>query len=563
MRRSLPATAALLAALSLPALLGTSAVRTGGALWRLGAGPHPYWVPAEALLLYVWIPVVVVSACALFLAPGLLAVQALRAANSFGDWVLRGFALSIVLVSLTATVVQSVTGATVAGRGFAVLILASAAGIVAVAVALGRREATPPWDHGDGAVALSLLVVPALLVACLAPKFLWESLNGDGAHSFEAARRMLYSASPFFPPAAGGMSTYPGLKTFLPTYPISWFLRLFGETEGAARLPFVLMLGTTYAGIAALLKRPPDAPKADRWLVWCGLAAYATVMAFDASYESYHADIGLPGVAVTLTVAMGLGLIGATIRGEGRWMALFVALLYATSPAGLLFAGFWLVAMLLALRPLRLREAAIIVFSLVACMAAEKVVPGVMSALGVAPPGTEHATGSLAKRLLALQWREVKRVAYVVLPCGIVPAAMVLAWWRQDRVARALALTAAAVFAFFYTQQRFAIHFFAPAMLLPIAVCWRSAPRSWLFRGGVGGAALAAILVSLPPRTAPWLGTREVGMSLEDRAGGYPAGDPLVFKRSELLVALFPPPANPAVPEKSYGGSPLAWNFYA
>ncbi|MCC6927915.1 MAG: hypothetical protein IT359_02880 [Gemmatimonadaceae bacterium] len=563
MRRSLPATSALLFALALPALLGTDVVESAAALWRLGGSAHPYWIPGEALRLYLLFPVVAVSACVLFLTPGLLTVQALRAANNVGDWVLRGIAVSIVLVSVAATAVQSILGATLQGRGFALVVVALSAVVFVVALAAGRRDAEMPWDSGDKAVALSLLVMPAALVAVLAPKFLWESLNGDGAHSFEAARRMLYSASPFFSPAAGGMSTYPGLKTFLPSYPISWFVRLFGETEGGARLPFILMLGATYAGLAALLKRPPDAPKADRWLLWGGLAAYTTVMAFDASYEAYHADIALPGVAVTLTVAMGLGLIGATIRGEGRWMAFFVALLYATSPAGLLFAGFWLVAMLLALRPLRIREGAIIVASLLACIAAEKVVPGLMSALGAAPPGTEHATGSLAKRLLALQWREVKRVAYVVLPSGIVPAVMLLAWWRQNQLARALSLLSAAVFVFFYTQQRFAVHFFAPAMILPLAVCWRAAPRSWWFRGAIVAGALIAIVASLPPTTTPWLGTREVGMALEDRTGGYRAGDPLVFKRSELLVALFPPPANPAVPEKSYGGSPLAWNYYA
>lgn len=556
-------TAAITAALSIPAVIGTGAVADAAALWRLGGAAHPYFIAGEALRLYLWLPMVVVSACALFLAPGLVTVQALRAANNFGDWVLRGFAVSIVLVSAAATVVQSVVQQPVTGRMFALLVVLLVAILLGGALATGRGDEPLPWDEGDGAASLSLFIVPALLVAALAPKLYWESLNGDGAHSFEAARRMLYSASPFFSAKAGGMSTYPGLKTFLPSYPISWFIRLFGETEGGARLPFVLVLGATYAGIIALLKRSPGASRADRWLVWLGLGVYTTVMAFDASYEVYHADIGLPGVAVTLTVAMGLGLISASVKGEAGWMAFFVALLYASSPAGLLFAAFWLVAMLLALRPLRLREAAVIVVALVACVVAERVVPAAITALGGTPPGSEHSTGSLAKRLLALQWRDWERVAYAVLPSGIVPAAMVLAWWRQDQVGRALALLSAAIFAFFYTQQRFALHFFAPVMLLPLAICWRSAPRTLSFRAAVVSGAIAAFLLSLPPDTAPWLFTREVGMSIADRTGGYPEGDPIVFKRSELLVGLFPPPANRAVPDQSYGGSPLAWNYYA
>jgi len=65
---------------------------------------------------------VAASACVLFLAPGLLVVQVMRAADNFGAWVRRGFAITVVGVSGVASVVQSVAGATVSGQRFVFLL---------------------------------------------------------------------------------------------------------------------------------------------------------------------------------------------------------------------------------------------------------------------------------------------------------------------------------------------------------------------------------------------------------------------------------------------------------
>jgi hypothetical protein len=44
---------------------------------------------------------------------------------------------------------------------------------------------------------------------------------------------------------------------------------------------------------------------------------------------------------------------------------------------------------------------------------------------------------------------------------------------------------------------------------------------------------------------------------------GYSEMAPEVYKASEMLKHLFPYDLHPTVPELSYGGSPLAWNYYA
>jgi hypothetical protein len=76
-------------------------------------------------------------------------------------------------------------------------------------------------------------------------------------------------------------------------------------------------------------------------------------------------------------------------------------------------------------------------------------------------------------------------------------------------------------------------------------------------------AGVAALVLSLPSDPAPHTSARLVGSAIEDRLGGYEVLDPAVFRRSSMLRHLFPYDWNPSVPSGSYGGSPLAWNYYA
>jgi len=55
----------------IPAVARSDAVGKAAALFPLADSAHPYFVPAHAWTLYLWTPVVVMSACLLFLSPGL------------------------------------------------------------------------------------------------------------------------------------------------------------------------------------------------------------------------------------------------------------------------------------------------------------------------------------------------------------------------------------------------------------------------------------------------------------------------------------------------------------
>jgi hypothetical protein len=454
---------------------------------------------------------------------------------------------------------------------------AAAAGLAALALArpgaalrLTRRDA-----HTLAAAAAGTF---AVLVG-FAPKLLWETFNGDGAHAYESARMLLHRTLPFWGPDAGAMASYPGVTSFLSSYPTAWFIRLFGEIEASARIPYLLFLAAgLFAGLVAVIEaRTEDrGPRTEgeansagvrtAWLLWPALIVLTAVLGFSATYNPYHADLALPATQDALVLAWFLGFAWAFLTRRHAWMLLFAGLTYATSPAGQLLLGFWLVAAALFQRPFPVRTLAVAAGAVALWVVVAKLSPAVLTALGQTAPGTEHATGSLARRLLNVQWRHWRRLAWAVVPGGILPALAVPLFWRQDRTARTIAATAAASFAFFYVQGRVSLHYFVPAMVLPLAVFWRMVPAAFPTRRlapVVAGAALLALVASLPRHTDPHLAARAVGARIEDRLPGYDVAAPAALRRSELLSTLFPRDAHHTVPDSSYGGSPLSWYYYA
>ncbi len=573
--RQLALLAASVAALSLPALLGRAVVPDAVAL-RLAATPgDPWLVPGHALLLYVGVPAVAVSTCVLVLAPGLFLALALRRGRSAGEWLLSGLALSLVVVSLAAALGQGLVGEGMRGGTFALLVAASAAVCLGVAALRLRRTrqvgAEMPWPLGDGAsraFAAATLIAPALIVALLAPKFLWENFNGDGVHGFESARRLLVQAVPFWPADSGAVSAFPGLTSMLFAYPASWFIRLFGPLEAAARLPWLLYLQGLVAAVQALAHAGRGRPGSARepWLLWLGMGAYVLTMAFSTTYNPYMADIALPATQDTLLLVCFFGFVLAFAQGEAAWAGLFGALTYLSLPSGLQLIVFFLAAAYLAWRPRPARMLRVGLAVLVGCMVGGALLTRLLPLLGQPAPGREYALLGMARYFAWLQFTDGSRLLYVLLPAGILPALALLAWRRQDGLARSLTLVTAAYFLFFFVQAHIALHHFVPAMLLPLVVFWRTIPQGGPARGRLElAAAVCAVLAIVLARPAQWsidVSGRSAGEALVARTGDYERSDPAVFRASDLLSSLFPLDWSPEVPAR-YGGSPLVWNYYA
>jgi hypothetical protein len=568
------ATAAAFAVLAaIPALAAPDTIRAASGLWPIAAAPHPYFVPEHWSLLYLRAPLVAMSAVVLLLSPGLFLSLALGAARSVGAWVVSGLALSLVVVSTVTAIVQIVAGAPIRSGAFAAIVaLCAAVGCIAWYWRLGRRPdlAWPFARDGSGVLLAWMIVLPMLLLIGLAPKFYWESFNGDGAHAYESARLLLARALPFWPAAAGDIAEFPGLTSMLFAYPASWFIRLFGELEVSARLPYLVYLPALLGVVVELAEHGRDhrLRGLEHALVGLSLVVYTVALGFSATYDPYSADLALPATQDTLTVVCFLGFVLASIEQRWGWTCAFAALTYVSLPSGAMLMALWLGALAWAWTPRPWRMLRVGGLAVMGCAVAAALIPRVLTAAHLPSPGGEYAGAEMLSRFAFLQLTDVRRVAFVAVPAGILPACALVAWRHQDRVSRCLTLVTVAYFAFFFIQARAAFHHFVPAMLLPLVVFWRfdilAHPR-WR-RALLAGAAVAgavSLWLSLPTHGSPNIAARIVGSSIDDRVGGYPTLDPATFRRSTLLHQLFPYDLESTVPAESYGGSPLAWSYYA
>ncbi len=565
-RRVLGAALAV-AALAWAPLIDPGALERASALWPHAEGARPYWPGEHWLELWLWLPFVTLGGCALLLAPGLALAAGLGAARGMGRWLLHGLALSLIAVSALAGLLGAFApglsrGAPL-GWCIAALSLAASAWLI-VRLRTGPRL---PWPTRPASVLAPTLIAAWLALAALGPKFHWESFNGDGVHAFESIRLLLVQPTPFWPADAGEIRGFPGLTSMLFAFPGAWFLRLFGENEGAARVSVVLYLIGVFGAIATLIEDSRGRMRAlESTLAWGALLVYLLVMAFSASYDPYSADIALPATQDTLTVACVLGAVAASLRGERGWTALFTVLSYISLPSGLMLLGLWWVAAFAFVRPRPRAGLAAMAIALVCCALGARAAPLALDTLGQPRPGGEYE--SLLARFAYLQIGDVRRCAFALAPCGFVPGLALLAWRRFDPVSRAIACVALAYFAFFYVQAYVSLHHFVPAMLLPLAAFWRSGPvtdsqTAARTRWAVALGLLAALWLSWPSSSRPLVHARRIGERLHMGIEGYERSAPASLAAASALRHLFPPGIAAEVPQLSYGGSPYIWNRYA
>ena len=563
---------AVLALLALPAVLFPGTIATAASLAVATAPGREYLAAGRLGLVYGLVPIVSLSATTLVLAPGLLFAIGLGRSRSVAEWLVGGFVLSLVGVSVVSGVVQALGWPATRGSAYAGLLVGLAlAGFVFAWRSVARRDVAWPLARpADRRLLVALVAFWGVTLLLLLPKLLWDSFNGDGAHAFESSRLLLRHALPFWPESAGPVAGFPGLTSMLFAFPNAWFLRLFGEVEYAVRVPFLLYVPVLACAVLELGGAGRAEEGDERRLrvapLLLSLGAFTLAMAFSASYNAYSADIALPATQDTLLMIVYLGALRASVRRDWGWLALCIALTYSSLPSGVILIGFWLVARALVERPVPWRDLGVTAALLAGTVVLAALVPAVLARLGRAGPGGEYGAMAFLEYFAYLQFTDIRRVLYVAIPAGTFPVLACALWRRQDRVARALTLVTAAYFLFFFVQAHVSLHHFVPAMVLPMAVAvrlptagaGRRAPARWWLP-----LAAASVLLAWPwGRLGPHREGREVGAAVAVRIPGYDRSSSEVMRASTLLARVLPYDWDPAVPA-TYGGSPLVWNHYA
>jgi hypothetical protein len=568
--RSLVPVSLVLAVCWIIVAVGTDSMQAAANLPHSAWSEHPYFVSSHFWLLYVWAPVLALSSFLIVLSPGMALLSALGGDSDQDRWLLKSLGLGLIVTTASVWTADNLFGIVAQGTGFVAVTAVSTLVFLAasmIRLRRGGRIHLPSRDIG-GSGWIVIIVPLFLLMVALVPKIFWEGFNGDGAHAFEVSRLVVSTGLPFLSPDAGTVADFPGATSQLFTYPNSWFIRMFGELEASVRLPFFLYLAGLHAAISAAASAGENSSlsASSRWVLWLGLAAYAVVVSFSATYNPYHADLALPATQDTLFVVCFLAFVVFFVRREHGWMVLFFFLTLLSLPSWMILVGTWTAAVIVLWRPVPWRTVIIASFCVVLGLALPAALPFLLAAVNLPQPGSEYAAGGLLTQLRYVQFADLRRFLFVLIPSGILPALGLLAWKRQDTVARALVLVTLVYFAIFYFKADTALHYFIPAMLLPLAVFWRLELKSVVPKAAnvaVASAAVIALLLSLPQDRSPHLRARLIGSASVDDRQGYEAFEPAFFRGLDLYGELFPPPWDPRVPSEMYGGSPLAWNYYS
>lgn len=531
--------------------------------------PLDAWRAAPVVVL-LGVPAMVLGTIGLCLAPGLLLASALGRPTSFGRWLGAGLAWSLVLVSAVIETAEAGFGGALRGPAFVAIV----AGLAAIcgAVALGSARPAAPGDAGPRPWARQVwpvVVTIYVLLVALVPKLFVEAFNGDGAHTYDATRLLLYRAVPFFGESAGGISGFPGMNSVLFIYPGAWFMRIVGETEAAVRLPVLLYLAVLGPAVLAAAASGVRTPRTrDTWLVMASLAVFLVVQSFSATYDPYAADIALPATQDTLFLALFAGLVLATL--EHRPLAVYGLTILAVlcSQAAVAMTVFWLAARWVADRQARElvpRQAA----AFVAGVVTVSIIGALLGALGVPAPGDEHGLLALLRKFVTLQVTDLRRLLFVFVPVGLYPALALTRLSRREPVADAMALLLASSFGLYYVMAYYSLHYFVPAMIFALLLFWRTElartePSGPAMAPLAGAAAALALYLSWPVESGVYTATRDIGRTIDVSAvAGYETAQNTAWAHLDDLSQLFPKDMEPSVPEQAYGGSPLAFHIYA
>jgi len=567
--------AVLLVLVSMVVGAGINSIEVLSELHEVAEGEGFHFVKSQAIFLYIWLPILTVSAAIFLLGPGLLlSLLFSKEEETYTGWILKGFALSIPILFIGAIFAQNIfVDVVFTSLNYYLLVLVFNF-IAFFGIVRAENTCCIHWKifSQRWLETVLIIVTPVAVLLICSAKFYWENFNGDGAHALFSALLMINETIPFWTEEAGDIGSYPSMTTLLEVFTNSWFVRLLGVHEFSVRMSFLLGLGLMFVVVLEFVRygRQRENIKIPALCIALALILYSFVLAYNASYDFYFADIALPMGREPIIVFSLLGFAYFFLTGQFLWMGIYALITYIAVPSGPLLMVAWLAAVALVWRPFPLRACLAGCASLAIVIFIGKSIPIILTYLGLIGGADEFSTSNLLERLRYVSIQDWNRMAYWALPTGIVPAAAVLVWGWHDRIAKVFALVVIGYVVFFYVQAyRVLPHHFAPAMILSLVVLWRIKPiyssngRRLAAVVSVGGVVLSAWL-SWPPTLRPHTYSRDFAQTIDivsSESRQFNGGQ--IYKFHEVMQRAFPGGWTEEAGEERYIFSPLSWYYYA
>jgi hypothetical protein len=555
----------------MPALLGAQMVQQASDLYTLASQPWPYFQPSRVGLLYLWVPVVVVSGFVLYLLPGGLLTVAFSPTRNPEGLIVLAFGWSTLLEIGLSTAMKGLFGFPLTKQSY--LLAWGVAALLAYGCVVWRQwkvkaKAWPPVEGEHIRRVFWMGGVSALGIAALFPKIFWESFNVDGIEAYEFGRSLTTHLFPYWEIHEGVFGFYHNFVLF--SYPNHWFITFFGPVEAAARLPFFLYLVVIFCGLVLLIERMGNKKlgSAEKVVLWFGLVLYAVVQVYNTNYDPFFADIAENAATDTLAVTCFLAACWTLWERRNGWFLTFALMTYMASPGGLLLFLALGVSLFFSHDPGRIEKLRTVGLAVVACVVIGVAYESLYQPTVLAEAKNQFSGLNMLKRLYPPTVTELVRFNAILFPCGVIPALSLFFVRRNDSLGWGLAGVSVMYFGILYLQAWTSLHQFSLVMVLPLVVFWRQylalEPnwQQWLLPMVCMTTAIS-LWFSLPQHFQVNIAAREFGQATSFRVGNYEDGYEEAVRKSRVLSALVPPGYRLKYPDQPWGFDPLSWVYYS
>ena len=510
---------------------------------------------------------------AVWFAPSWVVARVVAPADALSVRALRCFVIAFVLQPLAHGTMLLAVGVDLPPPAYRLATLTTQLLLIVMAGAWMLRARTGARETGIrlprdtirwAVLGAAILIVTVLLL----PRLAWQDLNPDGGELLTMGRSLGSHIVARLP-----TGEIPGVNLGMVTiaYPVDWLIATTGLSEPAARLPTIAYLAGMVLGVAAIAEhRAARALRTREFAVLAlGVVAVGLTLAFNASYDPYSTDLASPTSIDLLTMVFLLATLHFLFAGEVAWCLASAVLMSLSRPSALLLCLLTSAALLLIHRDWRVRPFQTAVLATLATLVVSVLYASVFSSM-IGDPVAEGG-GNLLTRIRFLRFDDWRRLAWLAVPGGVLPVLSFLHWRRMETRGRVLALVTLGYFAFFYCLAFVSLHHFAPAMLLPLAVLWRSeveraVPSSPAWLVAVLAGVVFAGYAATPRDSSTYRDARRLGSTLVYEIGDY-GGDYRArreaFESRDILDSLFTPYALVRDAQRDRVGSPWTFIHYA
>lgn len=384
------------------------------------------------------------------------------------------------------------------------------------------------------------IIFVGMLIFVLHEKIFIENFNGDGVEIFEFSKSLKEHLLPHWDLENGSWGFYPTFMFF--SYPNSFSILLFGESEAAVRLPFFVYLFCIYLVLLGFIEKGINNEQRLKSLFLLLIFILFTIInCFYATHHAHFADIASPTAIEAFLTLLVLFESYFLLIGNKKLFLIYAIFSTLARPSGIIFT-FMLCAFYWVLFKLRRKYLVKVFATYILFLLGYKFLIFIYTRFF--PLGIDQF--SLTRLISRFQkiphgQRVVLFIRYFFITSGIIPALSLFFSKSNDKISRYFSLVILSYLSLILLSVTKHIHYFIPLTFFSTIVFFRlvnKAKRQMLYYSLFSVIVISLIILSLPTNYIIYTYNRELGSQTCMLFDSYKEA----VEQSHIIYKYLPPP---------------------